>query len=277
MHTVIKTLVILLVMAVVIAIIVLNPVLVSWRRDRLKQRPFPQMWRAVMEQTLPFYSRLSLDQRQRLQGHIQVLLAEKQFIGCGGLQVTEEMRVTIAAIACLLLLNEQGQNFPKLRSLLIYPTAYRVDTTRTIDGLIVEESQETRLGESWNVDQLVLSWDSVQWDRRHWQDGHNVVLHEFAHQLDQASAQTIGVPILSNRADYAIWMQVMTQAFEQLCREVERGAKTVIDPYGATNGAEFFAVATETFFEKPRSLLNRHPALYEQLRRYYQLDPVQWI
>lgn len=272
-----QTLVVLLVMAVIIALILLSPVLVRWRRERLKLQSFSPLWRALTEQTIPFYTQLSFDQRQRLQGHIQVFLAEKQFIGCAGLQVTEEMKITIAAIACLLLLNEQGQYFPKLRSILIYPTAYRVNTRRPMDRFIVEERQETRLGESWSMDQVVLAWDAIQRDIRSWNDGHNLVLHEFAHQLDQANGQAEGVPVLPSQSDYAVWAKVMTQTYQQLCRDVEQGRSTVIDPYGAMNEAEFFAVITETFFEKPRSLLNRHPALYEQLRRYYQLDPLEWI
>lgn len=272
----IATLFVLLLIAAIVTLILLSPKLVTWRRDRLKQRPFPASWQAVLEQTLPFYGRLSLNERRRLQGHMQVFLAEKQVIGCAGLQVTEPMRVTLAAIACLLLLNEQGHYFPKLRSVLIYPTAYSAKTTTALTEFVVEERKEARLGESWQTDQVVLAWDAVQWDLQHWRDGHNLILHEFAHQLDQADGHAEGVPILPSNSDYTIWAQVMTQAYTQLCQEVERGLKTVLDKYGTTNAAEFFAVATETFFEQPRQLLNHHPALYEQLRRYYRLDPVQW-
>jgi len=274
---VIETLIVLLGIALIVALILFSPMLLNWRRDRLKQRPFPPVWQALMEQALPFYPRLLPAQQKRLQGHIQVFLAEKQFIGCAGLQVTEEMKVTIAAIACLLLLHNQGHYFPKLRSILLYPTAYRVDTQRPLSGWIIEERQEARLGESWSNDQVVLAWNAVQWDIRHWQDGHNLVLHEFAHQLDQADGYTQGVPILAHPNDYAIWATVMTQAYKQLCRDVERGIRTVMDSYGTTNEAEFFAVATETFFEKPQALKQQQPALYEQLQRYYQLDPITWV
>jgi hypothetical protein len=268
-----ETVIIVLIIGLLIAGILLNPLLIRQRRDRLKQRPFPPLWNAIVEHHLPLYNHLAPDQRRRLQGHIQIFLAEKQFIGCRGLQVTDEMKVVIGAIAALLLLNERGTYFPKLRSILVYPSAYVVKQTTVNEGLIVEERQVARLGESWSADQLVLAWDQVQQDTRCWQDGHNVVLHEFAHQLDQEDGKAEGVPILQSQKDYATWATVMTQEYQQLCLEIEQGQPTVMDRYGATNPAEFFAVATETFFEKPDLMLAKHPKLYEQLKRYYQLDP----
>lgn len=255
--------------------ILLRPQWVQWQRDRLKQKAFPPLWLALVEETLPFYSKLSPEQRRDLQGYIQVFLAEKQFIGCGGLQVTEEMRVRIAAIACLLLFNKRESYFWNLRSILIYPTAYFATETRVEHG-ITEEQRIVRLGESWSRDQLVLSWQQVQHDYRNWGDGHNVVLHEFAHQLDQETGTAEGVPILQQKVDYQRWRSVMTAAYEGLCYAIQRGQRTVFDPYGATNPIEFFAVATETFFERSRSLQQAHPDLYALLHRYYQLDPIAW-
>ena len=270
------TIVVFLIVGLIITGIFLNPVITKGRRRRLKHRPFSPLWHAIVENNVPVYSRLSPAERRRLQGHVQVFLAEKQFIGCGGLQVTEEMRLTIAAVACLLLLNEREEYFPKLRSILIYPSTYFVNEVTSPGSYIVEERRVARLGESWVNDQVVLSWEQVEQDTHNWRDGHNVVLHEFAHQLDQADGRAEGVPILSRSSDYPIWAQVMTAEYQQLCDDVERGAKTVMNGYGATNPAEFFAVATETFFEKPHQLLKKHTALYEQLQRYYQIDPVQW-
>jgi hypothetical protein len=272
-----KTIIVLLVIGLIVAGIALYPTIVKMQRDRLKSRPFPPLWNAVIEHNLPIYSCLSPSDRKRLQGHIQVFLVEKQFIGCSGLQVTEEMKLTIAAVACLLLLNERGEYFPKLRSILIYPSTYFVNETTAINKYVVEEKRVARLGESWTNDQVVLSWEQVQQDARNWQDGHNVVLHEFAHQLDQEDGKAEGVPILLRKSDYSIWMQVMTAAYQQLCHDVQRGVKTVMDSYGTTNPAEFFAVATETFFEKPHQLQKQHPALYQLLQNYYQLEPVQWV
>ncbi|WP_414542235.1 M90 family metallopeptidase [Nostoc sp. CCY0012] len=256
--------------------ILISPLIIKQRRNRVKRRSFPPLWNAIIENHLPIYLQLSPDERRRLQGHIQVFLAEKQFIGCGGLQVTAEMKVTIAAVACLLLLNERGKYFPKLRSILIYPGTYFVNQTVATGNYVVEERREARLGESWTQDQVILSWLQVKQDTDNWKDGHNVVLHEFAHQLDQEDRTANGVPILQHNSDYVIWAQVMTAEYQQLCHDIQKKAKTVMDGYGTTNPAEFFAVATETFYEKPRQLQRQHPVLYEQLQRYYQLDPVQW-
>ncbi|MBD2363038.1 zinc-dependent peptidase [Anabaena minutissima FACHB-250] len=272
-----KAIIIFLIIGLIISVIFLSPVLRRKRRSRMQKRMFPALWNAIAENNLPIYLRLSPAERRRLQGHMQVFLAEKEFIGCGGLQVTEEMKLTIAAVACLLLLNERGEYFPKLRSILIYPGTYFVNQTVAIDNYIVEERRDARLGESWTKDQLILSWQQVQGDTQNWSDGHNVVLHEFAHQLDQEDGKAEGVPILLNQSDYAIWSRVMTAEYQQLCHDVQQGVETFINAYGATNPAEFFAVSTETFFEKPQQLLQLHPALYELLKKYYQLDPMQWI
>lgn len=272
----IQTIVVFLIIGLIIAGILANPILVKRRRNRLRHRHFPPLWNAIIENNIPIYPCLSPDEIRRLRGHIQVFLAEKQFIGCRGLHVTEEMKLTIAAIACLLLLNERGQYFPRLRSILVYPNAYFVQETTSIGKYVVEERRVARLGESWTNDQVVVSWEQVKQDIDNWRDGRNVVLHEFAHQLDQEDGKAEGVPILQSSSDYAIWAKVMTEEYQQLCHDVLQGVKTVMDSYGATNPAEFFAVATETFFEKPHQLLSKHPALYEQLQRYYQLDPVQW-
>ncbi|UKO98957.1 M90 family metallopeptidase [Nostoc sp. UHCC 0870] len=273
----VNAIIIFLLIGLIIAVIFLSPILRRKRRSRMQKLLFPGLWNAVVENNLPIYLRLSPAERRRLQGHIQVFLAEKEFIGCGGLQVTEEMKLTIAAVACLLLLNERGEYFPKLRSILIYPSTYFVNQTVAIDNYIIEERRDARLGESWTKDQLILSWQQVQGDTQNWSDGHNVVLHEFAHQLDQEDGKAEGVPILPRQSDYGIWSRVMTLEYQQLCHDVQQGVETVIDSYGATNPAEFFAVSTETFFEKPQQLLQLHPALYELLKNYYQLNPVKWI
>lgn len=268
----VPTLVVLLLIALILAGLAVQPKLQRQRRARLRKRPFPPLWRALIEENVPLYRQFSPEERQRLQGHLQVFLAEKQFIGCQGLQVTEEMRVIVAAIASLLLLNERGTYFPKLKSILIYPDAYVVTQPTANGPYVIEERQETRLGESWTWDQVILSWAQIQSDLRSWNDGHNLILHEFAHQLDQEDDQAEGVPILKQQADYAQWTQVMATEYERLCEAVRQRRKTVLYSYGTKNPAEFFAVATETFFEKPKQLQAKHPALYEQLKRYYQLD-----
>ena len=211
--------------------------------------------------------------RQELAGHVQVFLEEKRFEGCGGLQITDEVRVTIAAQACVLLLHRKATYYPNLVSILVYPTAYQVPAGRpTTDGRPNQPAQ-TRLGESWGRDVLVLAWDSVVAGASDVHDGHNVVLHEFAHQLDQESGAGDGAPLLPRRSMYAAWARVLGHDFDQLVRDAERNHRTLIDRYGATSPAEFFAVATETFFEKPRQLRSKHPALYLELQRFYCQDP----
>jgi Mlc titration factor MtfA (ptsG expression regulator) len=188
----VETIIVFLIIGLIIAGILVNPILIKRRRNRLKHRPFPPLWNAIIENNLPIYLQLSPDERRRFQGHIQVFLAEKQFIGCGGLQVTEEMKLIVAAISCLLLLNERGKYFPKLRSILVYPSAYIVNETASVGNYVVEERRVARLGESWTTDQVVLSWEQVKQDTANWKDGHNVVLHEFAHQLDQEMVRLRG-------------------------------------------------------------------------------------
>ncbi|WGV24022.1 zinc-dependent peptidase [Halotia branconii] len=273
----VATIIVFLIIGLIIIVIIFSPFLIKQQRSRFKKRSFPPLWNAIIENNFPFYLRISPIERRRLQGHIQVFLAEKQFIGCGQLQVTEEMKLTIAAVACLLLLNERGEYFPKLRSILIYPSTYFVNETVATGNYIIEERRVARLGESWIKDQVILSWEQVQQDIVNWRDGHNVILHEFAHQLDQEDGKAEGVPILPRNSDYVTWARVMTKEYQQLCNDVQKGAKTVMNSYGATNPAEFFAVATETFFEKPHQLLKQHPPLYELLQSYYQLDPGQWV
>ncbi|KAF3890726.1 MULTISPECIES: M90 family metallopeptidase [Nostocales] len=273
----IAAVIVFLIVGLILTGIFISPLLTKQRRNSIKRRPFPPLWNAIIENNLPIYLRLSPAERRQLQGHIQVFLAEKQFIGCGGLQVTQEMKIVIAAIACLLLLNDRGEYYPKLRSILIYPSTYLVKETTVVSDYVVEERRVARLGESWSRDQVVVSWEQVKQDTSNWRDGHNVVLHEFAHQLDQEDGKAEGVPILHQKSDYPIWAKVMAAEYQQFCQDVQQGVKTVIDSYGATNPAEFFAVATETFFEKPQQLLNQHPALYDLLKRYYHLNPVQWI
>jgi hypothetical protein len=265
------TLIVLMLMGGAIATLLLTPWLTHWRRQRLRRRPLPQHWHSLLAQ-IPV--ELSVEARSRWQGNIQVFLASRQFIGCDGLQVTEDMRLLIAATASLLLLGE-ASDFPKLRTILLYPAPYRTQELHPV-GPYIEARQVIRLGESWSRDQLVLVWQQVAYDLEHWQDGHNVVLHEFAHQLDQADGQTDGVPILPDRAAYRRWAQIMSAAYARLCAEVSNGARSGLDSYGATNPAEFFAVATETFFERPRHLQRWQPDLYAQLRDYYRLDPLAW-
>lgn len=272
----IKTIIFLLFILLIIALIFGIEPLTKLKRRWVARRPFPSEWTVILERSVPLYLYLPVSLRKRLHGHIQVFLAEKTFKGCGGLLLTDEIKVTIAAIAALLLLNERGSYFSKLRLILVYPSAFIANQARSFGDYYLEE-QQVKAGESWRTGIVVLSWENIKYDVKHWQDGRNVVLHEFAHQLDQEAGNASGVPILEKRSDYVTWGQVFRKEYEQLCRAVERGVETAIDEYGATEPAEFFAVATETFFEKPLQLQRKHPELYQELKRYYKLDPVEWV
>lgn len=243
-------------------------------RQKAIQQPFPKEWEDILAQNLPPYSNLPNELKKELQEDIQIFIMEKCFEGCGGLTLTDEMKVTIAAQACLLLLNRKDDCYPKLSSVLVYPSAY----TDSSKGLFVKEStREARLGESWATGAVVLAWDSVKRGALNFKDGQNVTLHEFAHQLDQEDGIADGAPILARRSAYGSWAKVFSREFEVLQRKKKKGKPSVFRKYGATNPAEFFAVVTEAFYEKPKQLKKKHLELYEELREYYRVDPAEWV
>jgi Mlc titration factor MtfA (ptsG expression regulator) len=243
------------------------------RRERLRRRELPGSWVEIIERNVPYYRRLSVRDRRELHGHIQVFLAEKQFEGCGGLEMTDEIRITIAAQACILLLHRDTDYYARLRTILVYPDAYVAAAARQLPGGITIEGREVRLGESWVAGAIVLSWDDVLRGAADVHDGHNVVFHEFAHQLDAESGSANGAPALSRRSRYIAWARVMKAEYAHLLDDIAHHRDTVLDSYGGTSPAEFFAVVTECFFEKPVELKKLHPELYEQLRLFYQQDP----
>jgi Mlc titration factor MtfA (ptsG expression regulator) len=247
-----------------------------WRKRWIQNRPFPEQWNAILVSNLPIYSVLNTDEKTRLQQLIHLFIAKKRFEGCAGLEITDEIKVTIAAEACLLLLNHpKTAVYPKLFSVLVYPTAFKTKREQLGEDGAVSMASHNLLGESWSNGKVILSWDDVVSGASDFTDGHNVVLHEFAHQLDSQSGSTNGAPPL-RRNTYVSWAKVLSGEFEKLRGASFRRHKTVMDHYGATSPAEFFAVATETFFEQPQQLYQKHPELYEELRIYYQTDPRHW-
>lgn len=243
------------------------------KREELRALPFPDAWVAIIEKNVPYYLKLSQDDRNELHGLIHVFLAEKTFEGCGGLEMTEEIQLTIAAQACLLLLHRETDDYKRLITILVYPSAYVAKGIEPIGGGLILEGEQARLGEAWQDGVVVLSWDDVLGGAADIHDGHNVVLHEFAHQLDQEDGSADGAPILERRSLYVPWARVLQAEYDQLRDDEQHHRKTVLDTYGATNPAEFFAVATECFFEKPVQLKRKHPELYEELKTYYKQDP----
>src|SRR5256884_2388634 len=247
------------------------------RRRRLRTQPFPRHWAATIQRSVLFFRRLSTSDQAELLGHIQVFLAEKRFEGCGGLAITDEIRMTIAAQACLLLLHRETDYFPGLLTILVYPSAYMVEEKRQIEDHVWEEGTMTRLGETGRrMGSLVLSWDAAKSGAADPSDGKNVVLHEFAHQLDFENYAADGVPDLATREQQLSWSEVMRTEFASLRAADETGIPTLLDTYGAHNPAEFFAVSTEAFFERPRALRARHPKLYAEFRTYFHQDPIEY-
>ena len=251
-------------------------------REAIRARPFPAEWRELLVRKFPLYNCLTEADRRELEGHTQVFLAEKNFEGCGGFEMTDEARVLIAAQACLLLLHRETDCYPNLRTILVYPDTYVAKTRWNEKDEDSDRDSRARLGESWERGVVVLAWSSVLAGAANVYDGANLVFHEFAHQLDQEYGVADGLPQLQCEGAkacyfrYATWARVLGAEFEALRRQREKGRKTVLDQYGATNAAEFFAVATECFFEKPQQMKKKHPELYEELKEFYRQDPVNF-
>jgi Mlc titration factor MtfA (ptsG expression regulator) len=243
------------------------------RRERLMKTPLPREWLAIVERNVPYYQVLPPQDRLELHGLIQVFLAEKHFEGCEGLKMTDEVRLTIAAQACILLLRRKTDFYPSLMSILVYPRAYVAPMRRRELGGIVSEGVQALAGQTWDKGSLVLSWDDVVRGASDIHDGRNVVFHEFAHQLDNEAGLADGAPLLPRPSMYAAWARILGREYRVLIDSIEHDRPTLIDSYAATNPAEFFAVATEFFFEKPVQLKERHPELYEELKIFYEQDP----
>ena len=274
-----KALTIFLVMIAVPAAFVLywriKPRLVRKRRRRLRERPPPESLEEVLSRNVGLYSLLPDDLRAELHGHINVFLDEKRFLGVGGQEITHEVSFTVAGIACMLLLNREPTYFPGFSSILIYPDTY--ETTQVdYDGAVEVHKRSRRAGESWHRGPVVLSWLDVLRGASNSRDGYNVVLHEFAHKLDEENSGTNGLPILHEIDHYEEWAEVLGREYRSLEDRVARGKNKVIDDYGLTSPPEFFAVATESFYEKASAMQKRLPDLYAQLKQFYAVDPATW-
>ena len=244
-------------------------------RDKIFNSPFPDEWEVILEKNFKLYKRLPNDLRLRLNSYVNVFMAEKSFEACGGLsELTEEMCVTIAGQACLLLLNGRCGFYDTLSTVLIYPDMYSGESSINKDGTV--GGGGNRLGESWKSGTVILSWVHSLRGPAIVNDGKNVVLHEFAHQLDQKDGSADGAPLLGFTEEHKDWAKSFGAAYERHAKRYRGGRKLVIDAYGATNPAEFFAVATETFFEKPKKLQQRYPRVYDHLKSFYSLDPLSW-
>ncbi|MDD0811427.1 zinc-dependent peptidase [Curvibacter sp. RS43] len=248
----------------------------AWRRWRVSRQAFPASWRAILREQVPLVARLPADLQLQLKRRMLVFLAEKPFLACDGLVLTEAMRVVIAAQACLLLLNRPGADFASLRQILLYPAPFWVDRVRAGAAGVVHEQRQALSGESWQQGQVILSWADVRAGSADPGDGRNVVIHEFAHQLDQDNGPANGAPALGGRRRQREWQQVMGAEFAALQARVAAGDPGLLDAYGASDPAEFFAVISEAFFEQGERLAEAHPALYRQLSLFYRVLPLSW-
>lgn len=247
------------------------------KRKELRSAPFPERWEEILRENVAHYGRLTEREREKLRGDLRIFVAEKDWEGCRGQEITDEVKVTIAAQACLLTLCLDGDYYSNVSTVLVYPTGYIAKERAHRPGGFVEEYQSHRLGEAWTHGPMVLSWADSLAGGRDEADGHNVVLHEFAHKLDMRNGVPDGVPRLLDDELYGQWEAVMSAEFAELVAKSESHEATLLDKYGATNGAEFFAVATECFFERPVEMREEHPRLYGVLRDYYRQDPAERV
>ncbi len=259
-----------------IGLLVVPPLWARRRRAVLRNRAFPAAWREILLRRVPYYRRLPADLRRRLEGQVQVFLAEKSFLGCAGQPIDDEVRVTIAAQACLLVMNRDDYCYPNLREVLVYPGAFAIERIRGEPSGVLQEQRQVLSGESWTRGQVILSWEDTLAGAALPDDGRNVVIHEFAHQLDQEKGYANGAPWLGSRHRYPRWAEVMRAEYARLQYDVMAGQPSLLNAYGASAPAEFFAVASEVFFEQPRSMAAMHPALYEELRHVYRVDPASF-
>lgn len=269
-------LIVVVLVALLIAWLVGQPFYKSYRRHQIRKRPFPDAWREILRQRVPYFRKLPTDLQLQLKKHIQVFIAEKSFVGCSGVIVTDEMRVTITAQACLLILNRATDYYPSLRQILIYPGPFIVNKVETDNAGVVHPQRQILSGESWSQGQVILSWEDTVEGAAAIDDGRNVVIHEFAHQLDQETGAANGAPRLHGSNRYDRWSDVLSKEFAALRQRASMQEHSLLNHYGAKDPAEFFAVSSEVFFEQPHQLHAESPSLYEELRGFYCVNPIVW-
>jgi MtfA peptidase len=255
----------------------LEPWIIRRQRKLLMSRSPPAIWHTWIATHVPVYATLPAALKDRVLGLTGVFVHEKHFVGCNGLELTDAMRVVVAFQASLLVVNRPGvplANFyDELRSILLYPAAFIVEETQHHGHGLVTTGRRALSGQAWEARRMILSWDDIE----HPHEASNVVLHEFAHYLDMENDAMDGAPALQNAPAYARWSEAFWEEYRRLHLDLQAGRPTLLDPYAATEPAEFFAVVTEVFIERPGQLLAEHPGLYEQLKSYYKLDPAAWL
>jgi len=243
----------------------------AWRRRRWLAEPEPTAWHDWLRADLPFYESLTVDEQRRLRRLARVFIAEKYWEGREGVELTERIQLSIAAQACLLILNLEHDYYRRANTIYIYPTSFG---QMTRDGYMARPQRV--LGVASDAGPVALAWDASEGGAINPDDGRNVVFHEFAHKLDMLDFQMDGTPPIDGRANFERWVAVMTEHYQKLREDFDAGRRNVLDPYGTQNPAEFFAVATEAFFEKGRTLKRRQPDLYAVLADFYRQNPADW-
>jgi len=250
---------------------------INYRRKTLKQSSFPEEWIDFLSKYIYLYRIIPQELKQELHSHIKIFLHEKEFISYDKQPVNIETKLAIASQACLLLLGDKRQKrnyFPYLKYIYIYPDLIIQKKGEQMSAIL---SGQSSVGNKSGKDGVVsLSWQEVIKQSSSPHQRENVILHEFAHQLDQEFGTATGVPRLSNLQETLIWGEILKKEYEKHYQAVQKGKITIIDPYGATNMAEFFAVVTEAFFLKSKLLAAYHPLLYNQLSNYYGVNPIEW-
>lgn len=247
------------------------------RRRKLCAEPFPEEWLQIVRNNCRHFACLNRLEQFRLLRDIRWFIDEKSIEVSLGLVLTDEMKVTVAAHASLLGLGFDAPPFDRLFSIIIQPQSYVATKVERDHSGLELHSQQERLGEAWRNGPVLLSWQDVVRQCRDQPDGRNVILHEFAHLLDMANSDADGIPAIENEDQAVTWKDVTKNEFRRLVHHASLGRRTLLDWYGATNEAEFFAVATETFFEQPVQMQNLHPRLYDVLRAFYKQDPASRV
>lgn len=243
------------------------------RRQALLTEPFPAAWSDVLHRDMPVYDCLTPEEQSRLRDLLYIFISEKNWEGCGGLTLTDEIKVAIAGQASLLILNLEREIYPNVESILVYPAAFFAKQPSIAPDGVVNEAPRGLLGEAWSTGPVIVSWADAHEGGINPTDGRNVVYHEFAHKLDMRDGSADGVPRLAEDVQYETWARVMSAEYADLVKRAEHRQKSLLDSYGAVNAGEFFAVATECFFEKSVRLRETHGDLYEILSGFYRQDP----
>jgi len=254
--------------------------LTNRRRKKLTEAPFPGLWEDIIRRNVAHYCMLEEAERAHLQALIQVFIAEKHWESAGGLELTDEIRVTISAQACLLLLGLPHNFYSNVDSIIVYPSTVVPPQRRPgffETPVAPLKAENPIIGQAFRQGPVIIIWDAALRGGRHPELGHNVIYHEFAHQLDMLNGAADGTPPLRDRAEYRDWVQTCSHEYLRLKHDTQKGIRSFLDAYGATSEAEFFAVATEQFFDRPRQMIANAPELYRVLKEYYRQDPAERV